>query len=199
MKVLGEAMTEERFERRLLFDFFIHEAENLHNRVDWFLIFHGILFEAFLAAHYFVHRITLGVLGCVVSYVWLIAGIRQLWNLRHLVESIADEGIMGSEAGRVFGRLLHAREAFQSPWMKWARATPSFSIFLPFTVLTAWLFVTTTHAETGFDPTALAIIIGALALLTVIWRFVQGPKPPSSAVVHLRARDTSGKQDGRAD
>ncbi len=43
-------MAEEPFAPRLLFDFLIHEADNIHNRVDWFLIFHGILLEAFLAA-----------------------------------------------------------------------------------------------------------------------------------------------------
>jgi hypothetical protein len=179
-------MAGERLERQLLFDFFIHEVENLHHRIDWFLVFHGILFEAFLAARYFAHRITIGVLGCVVSYVWLIAGIRQLWNVRHLVRSIADDGIMGKEAGRLFKELFNAREEFQSPWMRWARATPAFGIILPFAVLVAWLVLTTTYAESGFSTTALVIIIGAFALLTVLWRSVRGPTPPPSAVEHLR-------------
>ncbi|HWY21792.1 MAG TPA: hypothetical protein VNX26_11265 [Candidatus Acidoferrum sp.] len=190
-------MAQERPERRLLFDFFIHEIENLHNRVDWFLIFHGILFEAFVAAHYFAHRITLGVLGCVVSYVWLVAGIRQLWNFKHLVSSIADDGIMGGETGQLFTKLLEAREAFQPLWMKWARATPAFGIILPSAVLIAWLVVTTTYTENGFSAIALAIVIGTLVLLTVSWRFVRGPKPPSGAVAHLRPENTSSKHDSR--
>src|SRR2546428_14157545 len=102
-------MVEERIERRLLFDFFIHEAENLHNRVDWFLIFHGILFEAFLAARYSVHRITLGVLGCSVSYVWLVAGICQFWNLRHLVDSLSDSQIIGNETANLIVSLFQPR------------------------------------------------------------------------------------------
>ena len=101
-------MAKEPFARRLLFDFFIHEAENIHNRVDWFLIFHAILFEAFLNAHYSVHRITLGTLGCLVSYVWLIAGIRQLWDLRHLVESIKDRAVMGNATADAFTGLYEA-------------------------------------------------------------------------------------------
>ena len=182
-------MAEERLERRLLFDFFIHEAENLHNRVDWFLIFHGILFEAFLATHYFVHRITLGVLGCVVSYVWLVAGIRQLWDLRQLVSSMGDDSIMGSDAGRVFKELFRARDAIQPSWMRWAKATPAFSIILPFAVLVAWFVITTTYTECGFSATALVIIIGVFILLTVLWRFVKGPIPPPDAVALLRPKN----------
>jgi len=184
---------EEEFGRRLLFEFFIHEAENLHNRVDWFLIFHGILFEAFLSTRYAVHRITLGTLGCLVSYVWLVAGIRQLWNLRHLVNSVKDRDIMGSAAD-IFNQMYRSRGECQPRWMKWASATPAFCILLPAVVLLAWLVVTTTYAEVGAGRgwPALVILV-AIALLTVSWRFLKGPNPPAVAIAALRDKIRGGK------
>ncbi len=58
-------MADEPTRGRLLFDFFIHGAETANMRADWFLIFDAILLEALLAAHNALHRVTLGVLGCV--------------------------------------------------------------------------------------------------------------------------------------
>jgi hypothetical protein len=189
-------MAEEEFGRRLLFDFFIHEAENIHNRVDWFLIFHGILFEAFLSTHYAVHRITLGTLGCLVSYVWLVAGVRQLWDVRQLVESVKDRNIMGAAAADLFKGMYKARAECQPRWIRWARATPAFCILLPFAVLVAWLAVTTTYADSGARFSALEIIGLAIALLTVAWAFLRGPTPSAEAIALLRDKNTS-QEDGK--
>ncbi len=181
-------MANEEFRGRFLFDFFIHEAENVHNRVDWFLIFHGILFEAFLAAHYPPHRITIGVLGCLVSYVWLIAGIRQSWDLGHLVKSISNHVIMGPEAGDLFRRLFEARQQYQPAWMKWARAAPAFCIVLPIAVLAAWLVVTATATECGFRLWVLAGAMATLLVFTGLWAIVQpGPQISPQATAHLHS------------
>ncbi len=179
-------MPDEKFKGELLFSFFLHEAENLHNRVDWFLIFHGILLEAFLAAHYTAHRITIGALGCLVSYVWLVSGIRQLWDLGHLVKSTSDGVIMGSGAGDLFQRLFEARQRYQPSWMKWARATPAFCIVLPIAVLAACLVVTATATERGVNLPVLAVAIATLLACTALWAIVQpGPKISPQAIAHL--------------
>src|SRR5437870_3062617 len=170
-------MVEERIERRLLFDFFIHEAENLHNRVDWFLIFHGILFEAFLAARRPVHCITLGVLGCLVSYVWLVAGVRQWWNVRHLIDSLSDREIMGNTASNVVAGVFQARRNFRPSPTRWAHATPAFSVVLPLAVLLTWCVLTITYSEQGFSRVALVALSTAILLISWLWAYL-----PSSFV-----------------
>jgi hypothetical protein len=202
-------MAEERFAPRLLFDFFLHEADNIHSRVDWFLIFHGILFEAFLAAHYAVHRITLGVLGSLVSYVWLVAGIRQLWNLRQLVASVKDQAIMGPEAAALFTGMFNARTEYQHRLMRWARATPAFCIVLPLAVFLAWLVVTATYGGSGIGQQffetwrvgqhPLRITACAIVLLTVVWLCVPGPNIPDKAIACLRANSASQNGETQTD
>jgi hypothetical protein len=185
-------MADEQLKKELFFAFLLHEAENLHNRVDWFLIFHGILFEAFFAAHYNAQRITIGALGCLVAYVWLVAGIRQLWDIGHMVKSASDEGIMGREVGELFRRLFEARQLYQPRWMKWARATPAFCIVLPLAVSVAWLVVTSTAIELGINFPGLIAAVATLLVFTRLWIKVQpGPKILPDAIGHLRGGSTA--------
>jgi hypothetical protein len=177
------AMAEDPFGPRLFFDFMIHEAENIHNRVDWFLIFHGILFEAFLASKRPTHQITLGILGCLVSYVWLVAGIRQLWNLRWLVGKAREEETMGTGAV-LYKQILAARNDEQPNWMRWARATPAFCVLLPSAVLVAWLVVTATYTESGISLTALEITAAFIVVLTVAWKYYPEPALPATVASH---------------
>jgi len=161
-------MAEEPFGPRVFFDFLIHEAENIHNRVDWFLIFHGILFEAFLASRRPEHRITLGVLGFLVSWVWLISGVRQLSNLRYLVGEVQKDNVMKSDAAVLLRKMFEDRNN-QSPWIKWARATPAFCVLLPAVVLIAWLVATLTYPQCGVSWIALGITALAWTMLNVAW------------------------------
>jgi hypothetical protein len=152
--------------RELFFAFFLHEAENLHNRVDWFLIFHAILLEAFFAARYGFQQLIVGLLGCIVAYVWLVAGIRQLWNLQHMVQSVSDEEVMGSETAYLFRKLLiETRRVNQPSWMRWASATPAFSAILPLAILIAWIILI---AAEGSRTKFVLGVIGLLALSSLL-------------------------------
>lgn len=162
---------------RLLFDFFIHEAENLHNRADWFLVFHGILFEGFVTSGSSTHRVALGTLGVLVSWVWLVAGIRQQWALRHLAECMADARIMDADASKAFRLLWHARTARES-WVTKFQATPAFSIVLPLAVLTTWFVLVSTHTEGGIaEAQALLIAIAAIIVVSIFWSFLYNWPP----------------------
>ena len=150
---------------RMLFEFLLHESENLHSRVDWFLIFNAILFEAFFAAHN-QHRIVIGLLGSLISYVWLAAGIRQLWNIGHLVEIIRNEEIMGYETGKVFAQFYAGRWETQKWWMSWASSNPAFSGVIPLAVLSVWLYLSATASGQFSCPvllTAFLVIIAGTA------------------------------------
>lgn len=157
---------------QLLFDFFIHEAENLHNRADWFLVFHGILFEAFVTSNGSTQRIPLGTLGVLVSWVWLLAGIRQQFALNHLARCMANAKIMGIETSYAFQRLWDARNKRKSIVTK-LQATPAFSIVLPAAVFATWLILVATDRQSV--ATALAflwIAITTIAVATSAWRIL---------------------------
>ena len=171
----------EPFGPRVFFDFFLHEAENIHNRVDWSLISHGILFEAFVTAKRPEHRITLGVLGFLVGWVWLISGIRQLSNLRYLVGEIQKADVMGPEAANLLSKMYIVRSS-QTTQMKRALATPAFCVLLPSVVTIAWLIATATYQDTGVSWVAVAIAILACALLTLVWFYFPKPKNPTQKV-----------------
>jgi hypothetical protein len=196
-------MAEEDSARRFLFDFFIHETENIHNRVDWFLIFHGILFEAFLAARYPVHRLTLGVLGSLVSYVWLVGGIRQLRNQRELVGAVKNATVMGPEAALLFKRMYENRSA-QPGWMKWASALPAFCIWLPSAVLASWIVVTATYCEGGgIMWHGLIITLVAVVIVTFLWAWFSGKlflSDQAAAAIWSRndAQGPSRHEDGKS-
>ncbi len=56
---------------KLIYDFFMDEGARLHQRTDWFLIFHGILLEAFFAAPQGAARFIVGILGFdIISVVY---------------------------------------------------------------------------------------------------------------------------------
>jgi hypothetical protein len=182
-------MSDKDRHRELLFGFFIHEAENLHNSVDWFLIFHGILLEAFVSAHYQLHRVILGVLGSLVSYVWLVAGVRQLWNVKHLANAISDETVMGRETATAFAALFVARRKYQPKWMKWASAMPAFSAILPLAILIVWLALTATATECGVAWWPILVTAAVLFGATMLWRCVQErPRVPPEAIRAIAPR-----------
>jgi hypothetical protein len=134
------------------------------------------------------------VLGCSVSYVWLMAGIRQLWNLRHLVDSMSDSQIMGNEAANLIANLFQARWNFQSPRIRWTRAVPGFCIVLPLAVFVAWFFVTITYTEHGGSWVAFVSILVVIVMLTCLWVYISSshkPIIPSEAVTSLRPRNPS--------
>ncbi|HLG54518.1 MAG TPA: hypothetical protein VI485_04250 [Vicinamibacterales bacterium] len=164
-----EAMPDEIERRRFLFDFFIHEAEAVNMRADWFLIFHAILFEAFLGSEHMVHRLTLGAIGCITSWVWLAVGIRQSWDLKYLGFCISDKSIMGRDIGSVFDGLFKARRQQQHWSIMWARSTPAFCIVLPCVVLVAWvIFTVAPHGRVA--PRNVLGVVGLLAVVTWFWR-----------------------------
>src|SRR5262245_44854703 len=59
----GDVMTDTSRDaayRDQLFSFFLHEAETISQRTDWFLLFHAILFEAFAMATHERERLLFG-------------------------------------------------------------------------------------------------------------------------------------------
>src|SRR5208337_825599 len=77
---------------KVLLDFYMDEGARMHQRTDWFLIFHAILLEAFLSekSNGWVQMVV-GSIGVVMSFLWLMTGIRHRWIFTHLGNCMTSE------------------------------------------------------------------------------------------------------------
>jgi hypothetical protein len=183
--------------QRFLFDFYIHESESINMRADWFLIFHAILFEAFAAAKAepFL-RMALGALGCLASYIWLMVGIRQCWDIQHLTRAvITNEKVMDPETAEYFRRLFFVDRAIhQRNYMKWARAIPAFCIILPGALLLTWLVLVALSPQLTCMGVAAALL--SIMVATVFWRKLgAGPRVPPQAMLADPGTPATGAAD----
>jgi len=128
--------------REFLLRWFWHEGDNLNQRTDWFLIFHAILMEAYLAAggdHGLPSRgLEIGLLGLVTSALWLAIGVRNEWHIKYLIEGVKQPELISSEVAHVLRALLDARDQ-QPRWVKRFHSVPIFGKIVPFCCLAAWL------------------------------------------------------------
>lgn len=77
--------------RKLAFDAYLREGDDVSHRINWSLIFHAILLEAFFAAHeHGAVSLVLGALGAITAYLWLLIGIRQNRKMRYLIRAVIE-------------------------------------------------------------------------------------------------------------
>lgn len=124
--------------RRMIFDLFLHEDDRISQRTDWFLIFNAILFEAFNAASKEHHRFALGLFGLVVSWLWLMNGMRQQWSSKQLGDRVESPDVMGTEISHEFRQLFEKRRKKMSRLYQWASAVPTFTVTIPLACVLAW-------------------------------------------------------------
>ncbi|MBI5562671.1 MAG: hypothetical protein HY894_07475 [Deltaproteobacteria bacterium] len=126
--------------RRMIFDLFLHEDDRISQRTDWFLIFNAILFEAFHAVTRDSQQFALGLFGLIVSWVWLMNGIRQQWTSMQLGNRMGSKDVMGEEISKEYKKIFEERRKIPA-WYGWARAVPSFTVTIPLACVAAWLFM----------------------------------------------------------
>ena len=127
--------------RKMLLDFYLDEGARLHQRTDWFLIFHAILLEAYLSEH--SYRLGFKWLwaawGSFVSYLWLVTGIRHRWTFMHLGKCMTAKEIMGQGISSSLGGVFELRnEKMPAHALPWARPTSCFGVITPAIFLAAW-------------------------------------------------------------
>lgn len=126
--------------RKMLLDFYIDEGVRLHQRTDWFLIFHAILLEAYLSEHSSGRiQMVVGCVGLVLSYLWLVTGIRHRWTFMHLGKCMTAKEIMGQGISSSLGKVFELRnEKIPAHALPWARPTSCFGVITPAIFLAAW-------------------------------------------------------------
>src|SRR5687767_6750414 len=83
----------------LIQDFYFHEGERVSHRIDWFLLFHAILIEAFLTASDSDSHSGLAdpiaFFGLLLALFWFAIGIRANWISKHLSKLLTTREITG--------------------------------------------------------------------------------------------------------
>ena len=163
--------------RKVLFDFYLDEGARLHQRTDWFLIFHAILLEAYLSERSRGSvQMLVGSIGIVITYLWFATGIRHRWTFMHLGKCISEEKIFGqsisSSLKGVFDNRNHHLPGRALPW---ARPTSCFGIITPLVFLIAWVSLLA-MAEVTSKWRFLAAA-GATCLLASLVACCLGPGP----------------------
>jgi hypothetical protein len=129
--------------KKVLFDCYLDEGARLHQRTDWFLIFHAILLEAYLSEHSKgAIQMVVGSIGIVVSYLWLTTGIRHRWTFMELGMRMTDEKAVGKDISSSLKQIFNARNEKMPAWaFPWARPNSCFGVITPAIFLIAWVIL----------------------------------------------------------
>ena len=137
---MGNFSQEERIAtfRKHAFEAFAAEGESISFRADFFLIFHAIAFEAFVAAHGF-SALVVGFAGLGIAITWLMIGTRQKWIAGIAIKaattgSIAD---VSDPALEFIIRMSQEREKY-SRWPH-VRSIPMFAVGIPALIALSWI------------------------------------------------------------
>ena len=153
------------------------EDDAIGQRIDWSLIFHAIMLEAFFAAHG-VSRLAVGGLGLAVAWIWVVTGIRQFWNQRAIIKDLeeVDNPTTSEVAYRQY--LAAQRHGASQRGFRWAVAVPLFTIVVPVCCLVTWVVLllliddVSLSWRAGLVAIVFAVVTGFSALL---WKQVRLP------------------------
>jgi hypothetical protein len=154
----------------LLDKHYFHEAERMNQRTDWFLIFHAILMEAFfsIGRRDIASIIVVGSVGLLLSFLWLISGLRAGRMASHLGNMIGRE--MGRDASEMHHKIFSERQQFvnSNPWWGWTRFLPLFGVVIPVIFVIAWITLIVFRIPGDHMPTLLYILGSSLLAVLII-------------------------------
>jgi hypothetical protein len=189
--------------RRLVYDFFNHEASRTHDRTDWFLIFHAILLEAYFGSKPPFSIPVVGSVGVIMAFLWLMTGIRQRWLMMQLGTILADGQVMGQRFSSTYEAIFAGRRAGLARDIGSARPVAVFCVVTPALFVLAWtVLIALGSAELQSALITLGVDTAFCALSVVVaGRLGPGPRIPESvvALVAEAVRDGSARADGRGE
>ena len=127
--------------RKMALETFLREGDNVSQRIDWSLIFHGILLEAFATAVNPHVSLWVGTFGLVTAYLWFWIGARQNWHMRYVHRCITAAADPDDAVYRFQSFLTSAHTEGQPQVFKWVRAVPIFTIVIPGATFLTWLIL----------------------------------------------------------
>jgi hypothetical protein len=183
----------------LIHEFYFDEAARVGQRTDWFLIFHGILLEAFFAAPDHMPKVVVALLGLLTSYLWFMTGVRQRWLSRHLGACMGNRKLMGAKFGAAFELIFEMRRRGLPRWTSWAMPISAFAVVIPFAFTAAWLSLLVWASRRTYLVlviTGLAGIFMCILATVVIIKLKNGPHIDESLVDGLEQHIDAEYADG---
>jgi hypothetical protein len=182
---------------------FFLEAGRIDQRTDWFLIFHAILFEAFVASLRLSHRpgllyesipgLPIGLLGVISSLYWFATGCRTFWLLRQLGGYLGDECVTGTRFSAVWQIVYEGRR--RHAFLQWARPAPMFLILLPAVVMLVWSIITFFTFDRWQQLSISGITIGVVIWISIGFGRQQDKRPIPPDLDDMR-KAVSGESSG---
>lgn len=132
--------------RKLAHDNCYKEITALSTRADLFLVSQAILLEAYFSAlkeclpEINAVALVIGLLGVFIAVTWLLIGLRQDLRINYLSEAVVRGGDKSDKIFAFHNNLENAIEAFSCSFTR-VSATPILALYLPLTVLIAWLLL----------------------------------------------------------
>ena len=122
---------------------FFHEDDAFHVRTDWFLVGHGILFEAFVAAAQEDKWIAyaVGAFGLVAAWCWLAVSLRQVQNLDAMKSAFRRAAVPYDVAQSERALRDRKRNGSGRDGPLSMRAAPVFGKVLPWACTLVWIVV----------------------------------------------------------
>ena len=152
--------------KKLVYDFYFHESDRISERTDWFLIFHAIMFQSYFGSldkQVFMYKMLASLIGVMISYLWLMNGIRTWYLFWHLGKHMVDKELMGEMADMHIKIIRERKSTIDKKWYGWAKPSPSFSILIPTIFFIVWCAIFFTSANMHWAIMAIIILI-AMAL-----------------------------------
>ena len=157
---------------KYIYDSYFHESDRISSRTDWFLIFHAILFEAFIAiTHNTARIIIIGTVGILSSLIWWVNGLRAYRISWQLGKLMADEKVTNGEISKMHNKIFEERRnQMDIKRDGWAKHVPLYAVVTPFIFVSAWiaLLIFSLPCQWSIGWSAAVIIPGSLVLLEIL-------------------------------
>ena len=143
------------------------EGASIDHRIDWSLLFHAILIEAFVSAEPATLALPIGLLGIFTSLVSSVIGMRQNWHWFHLFRTLISQD-RAAHARSPFHRwLTQIRDEHPPDSYRWIRATPVFTIMIPLALFATWNALYWTKLVSSSGGWVWVTVWGVLLVATV--------------------------------
>lgn len=171
---LHEENDENVYDKSLIKHFFFTESDNISHRTDWFIIFHGVLFQAYISCTRFPIKMVVGYIGALIGILWLMSGIRTYKLLWQAGNYMQDKQIAGSRMANTFRKIFSERKSINNKFYGWARPAPLFSIITPAIFTIAWTVVLVLDFSLSNIIVIVITIIILVFLIAVLVNRIEG-------------------------
>jgi hypothetical protein len=148
---------------------FNHDDDSFHTRTDWFLVGHGILFEAFFSARGLcdssVETAIVWCFGLVAAWSWLGTSLWQLETLAHDKKRLRRASPVYDDIQKWRAHRSRKRSRMMRAIFPWQHGTKVFGCVLPLVCLLAWVALGITQTSSWFWLHRACLYVAVVAVI----------------------------------